>query len=475
MASTSAVYLLAFLAFTTNIYHITAKERNATVLVLGGGISGIAAAKTLTDKGIKDFIILEGTDRIGGRMRKMAFHNTTIELGANWIQGVKGNPIEKLALQCGLEGKLENRSFVIRNESGFITTENGKMPLLKHDEDIIDQMQSMRRKLKEEDISARVGLRLADWVPSCPEEMATEYFEYDFEYAVPPKYISLRTRIADNGSIHSVGGEQFFVTDSRGYVHIVDCLAGMFLEPGDSRLQLNTTVKEVKWNENGVYVTSDNGDVYSADYALVTFSIGVLKSGLVQFTPELPKWKLEAIFKLNMVIYTKIFLKFPRKFWDDEEYILYASKRRGYYSMMQNLEADSRLPKGTNMLLVTVTGEESERLAYQTNEQTLKEIMEVLRGMYGKSIPDPIDIYYPRWGLDKYFFGSWANLPIGISSDDYVNLRKPVGRVFFSGEATDELYNGYVHGGYLTGVYQAENIAHCIQTGSCNDQHNIDA
>lgn len=466
MASCS-VYLLAFLVGAIIINHITAKERNTTVLVLGAGISGIAAAKTLSDHGIEDFIILEGTDRIGGRMRKMTFHDTTIELGANWIQGVKGNPIESLALKCGLQGKVENRSYVIRNETGFITTEKGKMTLLQHDEDILDKMQRARRKLKEEDISARVGLRLANWVPSCPEEMGTEYFEYDFEYAVPPKYVSLRTRIADNGSIHSVAGEQLFVTDPRGYVHIVDCLADMFLEPRDSRLQLNTSVKEIKWNENGVYVTSDNGDVYRADYALVTFSIGVLKSEMIQFTPQLPNWKLEAIFKLNMVIYTKIFVKFPVKFWDNEEYIIYASKRRGYYAMMQNLEADSRLPKGTNMLLITVTGEESVRLEYQTNEQTQKEIMQVLRGMYGTSIPDPIDIYYPRWGLDKFFFGSWANLPIGISSDDYVKLRTPVGRVFFSGEATDELYNGYVHGGYFTGVYQAEQIAHCIQTGSC--------
>lgn len=468
----SSVYFLIFFTFATFLSHGAAKQRNATVLVLGGGISGIAAAKTLSDLGIKDFVILEGTDRIGGRMRKMTFQGTTIELGANWIQGVKGNPIEQLALKCGLQGKVENRSFVIRNETGFNTTEKGKMTLLKQDEGVLDQMIDMRRKLKGEDISARVGLRLANWLPSDPEEMSTEYFEYDFEYAVPPKYVSLRVGIADNGSIHSIGGEQLFVTDPRGYVHIVDCLAGMFLEPRDSRLQLNTTVQEIKWNENSVYVTTDNGDVYTADYALVTFSIGVLKSGLVQFMPQLPDWKLEALFKLDMVIYTKIFVKFPSKFWDDEEYILYASKRRGYYSMMQNLEADSRLPKGTNILLITVTGEESVRLAYQTNEQTQQEIMEVLRGMYGKSIPNPIDIYYPRWGLNRYFFGSWANLPIGISSKDYVNLRAPVGRVFFSGEATDELYNGYVHGGYLTGVNQAKKIANCIQTGSCDDEEN---
>lgn len=468
------VYFPVFLTLANFLSHGEATKRNAKVLVLGGGISGIAAAKTLSDMGIEDFVILEGTDRIGGRMRKRTFQGTTIEMGANWIQGVKGNPIERLKEICGLQGKVENRSFVIRNETGYITTAKGKMTLLKHDETLLDEMIDRRRKMNGEDISVRVGLRLTNWLPSNPEEMVTEYFEYDFEYAVPPKYISLRVRIADHGMIHSVDGKQFFVTDPRGYVHIVECLADMFLTPKDSRLQLNTTVKEIKWNEHNVNVITDGGDVYTADYALITFSIGVLKSGLVRFTPELPKWKLEAIFKLNMVIYTKIFVKFPSKFWDDEEYILYASRRRGYYTMMQNLEADSRLPKGTNILLITVTGEESVRLAYQSTKHTQQEIMEVLRGMYGKNIPDPIDIYYPRWGLDKYFFGSWANLPIGISRQDYVNLQAPVGRVFFSGEATHELYNGYVHGGYLTGVEQAENIANCIQTGFCNDESNAD-
>ena len=246
MAIKDFFYLVAFLTCCGIITQLAAKvvekPKSTTVLILGGGISGIAAAKTLSDHGIKDFIILEGTDRIGGRMRKMQFFNTTIELGANWIQGVKNNPITDLALICGLKGKLENGNFVIRNESGFNTTMKGNMAQLKRSEDILDKIRLHRRKLHKGDISIRVALRLANWLPVTPEEDATEYFQYDFEYAVPPKYISLRTWIADNGSIHSVGGEQFFVTDPRGYVHIVDCLADMFLEPKDPRLQLNTTV-----------------------------------------------------------------------------------------------------------------------------------------------------------------------------------------------------------------------------------------
>jgi polyamine oxidase len=55
--------------------------------------------------GVDDFLILEATDRIGGRMRHMEFEGYTIELGANWIEGVGGekqNPIWALAKEHNL-------------------------------------------------------------------------------------------------------------------------------------------------------------------------------------------------------------------------------------------------------------------------------------------------------------------------------------------------------------------------------------
>lgn len=55
------------------------------VLVFGVGIFGIVVGKIFSDLGIKNFIILEGIDRIGGRMRKMVFYNIIIEFGVNWI------------------------------------------------------------------------------------------------------------------------------------------------------------------------------------------------------------------------------------------------------------------------------------------------------------------------------------------------------------------------------------------------------
>jgi polyamine oxidase len=84
-------------------------------------------------------------------------------------------------------------------------------------------------------------------------------------------------------------------------------------------------------------VSLSDGSSLSADYALVTFSLGVLQHDDVLFEPALPTWKSEAIHGMAMVsglfrgsvsplansrpqgIYTKIYLQFPEKFWFDTE------------------------------------------------------------------------------------------------------------------------------------------------------------
>lgn len=44
-----------------------------------------------------------------------------------------------------------------------------------------------------------------------------------------------------------------------------------------------------------------DGSELCADYALVTFSLGVLQHDDVTFEPELPSWKKEAIHSMGMV------------------------------------------------------------------------------------------------------------------------------------------------------------------------------
>lgn len=456
-------HLLFFILLFVLVHAEEEVHYDTDVLILGAGISGIAAAQTLHKAGVDDFIILEGSDRIGGRIKEVKFHGTTIELGANWIQGIKHNPLATLAKKYGLQGKIEVGSYIVRNGTGVNTTAKGNLDKFNQARATMEKMRDERREKKEEDLSWRVGLKLAGWNPLSAEEVVTEYGQADFEYGVPPKYISCRTHMKTHCSIHSPLGEQMFVTDQRGFIILIEKIAEDFLKKNDSRLKLNSKVKSIMYNDKKVTVLTDNGHNITAKRVLITFSIGVLKSGRVKFIPDLPPWKIQVIFQLNMILYTKIFLKFPYTFWDDEEYIYLAFKHRGYYPAWQNLQADSRLPKGTNILLLTVTEEEAVRLEYQSLNRTKREIMSVLRKIYGNDIPDVMGIYASQWGKDDLFCGCWSNVPVGMSSQDYKMLQKNVQTVYFSGEATHELYNGYLQGGYLTGIDRANDIVHSLK------------
>lgn len=87
--------------------------------------------------------------------------------------------------------------------------------------------------------------------------------------------------------------------DQRGFKTIIQAEAAEFLSP--EQVLLNATVKEIDYSAPGVSVTLVNGTKLNADYALVTFSVGVLQNNDVSFKPALPDWKEEAIQAIAMV------------------------------------------------------------------------------------------------------------------------------------------------------------------------------
>lgn len=55
-----------------------------SVVIIGAGAAGIAAAVKLIKNGFQNVIILEANDRIGGRIHTIDFGGSKIDLGAQW-------------------------------------------------------------------------------------------------------------------------------------------------------------------------------------------------------------------------------------------------------------------------------------------------------------------------------------------------------------------------------------------------------
>src|SRR5262245_53226635 len=63
-----------------------------TGLVIGAGVSGLAAARELKSQGLQ-VTVLEARDRIGGRVWTDRSLGVPIDMGASWVNGVRDNPI----------------------------------------------------------------------------------------------------------------------------------------------------------------------------------------------------------------------------------------------------------------------------------------------------------------------------------------------------------------------------------------------
>lgn len=79
-----------------------------------------------------------------------------------------------------------------------------------------------------------------------------------------------------------------------------------------------------------------NGQVYTADYALITVPLGCLKKNTIIFVPELSAEKKNAIKNMNYGLMNKVIVEFSEKFWDENNLIRVLNDFVSNYSWMVN-------------------------------------------------------------------------------------------------------------------------------------------
>jgi len=124
------------------------------------------------------------------------------------------------------------------------------------------------------------------------------------------------------------GEEELLITN--GFDKIITYIAQ------DLDIKLNTRVNMIDYSDDKVLISHSDG-VLEADYVLVTVPLGVLRSKAIEFCPELPDSKIDAIQKIGINCTNKFLLVFDQIFWDKSNYIVYTSDRKNKFNWFINL------------------------------------------------------------------------------------------------------------------------------------------
>uniref|UniRef100_A0A6M2EG89 Amine oxidase domain-containing protein n=1 Tax=Populus davidiana TaxID=266767 RepID=A0A6M2EG89_9ROSI len=430
--------------------------RSPSVIVIGGGIAGVAAARALHDASI-EVVLLESRDRLGGRVHTDFSFGFPVDLGASWLHGVcKENPLAPLIGRLGLplyrtsgdnsvlyDHDLE--SYALYDMDGNQVPQELVTKVGEAFENILKETDKVRLENNEDMSILRAFSIVFERRPDLRlEGLAHKVLQWylcrmEGWFAADSETISLKCW--DQEELLP-GGHGLMV---RGYLPVINTLAKGL------DIRLGHRVTKIARHYNGVKVTVEDGRTFMADAAVVAIPLGVLKSKTIMFEPKLPDWKEEAIKDLGVGIENKIVLNFEQVFWPKVEFLGVVAETSYGCSYFLNLHKATGHP----VLVYMPAGKLARDIEKMSDEAAANFAFMQLK----KILPDasaPIQYLVSRWGSDINSLGSYSYDTVGKPHELYERLRIPVDNLFFAGEATSVSYPGSVHGAFSTGLMAAE-------------------
>jgi len=399
------------------------------VVVIGAGSAGLSAARRLIAEGMS-VVVLEGAGRIGGRAyTESDTFGVPFDHGCSWIMGPGDLPYVAMARDWGFT--------LLDHDSAGETLYVGDRRATDS-----ERREYNRAWAETESAVNRAGREGQD-VPSSsliPPDMdfagSVQTWMGPMDWAVD--FADLSTM--DVWAYGNIGSNYMI---KEGYGTLVTRMgAGL-------PVQLMTPATRVDWSGTGVSVETPSGRI-RAKACVVTVSTGVLRAGSIQFTPQLPDWKQEAIDHLPMGLLAKVTLQF-----DGERFGLAPNQWLTYWvpkAMPAKACYFLTFPFGFDLMIGFVGGRIGWQLSAEGTDAAVEFALDEVVKMFGSEARDHfVKGHLTGWANNPGTYGAYAAATPGHHSAR-AELARPIGnRVFFAGEAVAAPYYQLCGGAYLSG------------------------
>lgn len=420
------------------------QAQKTTVIIIGAGFSGLAAAHKLKQRNI-DCIVLESRGRIGGRVFSHPIaDDLVIELGGEWV-GDSHNRIHELCGELNLE-LLDNQfdtHLIYKGEYSPAGSWNYSQPW----EQKAEQMLADYAHLSDAD---KVVLDKMDWwrylvQKGCDgRDLDIRELIDSTDFGEGLRHVSAFSALAEYAESSPKNEMDLKIKGGNG--RLAEKLAERI---GRDRILLKHTVNRVV-QEGKVKVYCDNGKVFEADRIICTTPTFALSK--IDWQPALPKEKIGALNELQYARINKHALLFDRRFWENERFDMVTDQVPHYF-----YHATKNQKSAKGVLISYSIGEKAAVIASQSNEWNAGEIGRTLSPHFGdvQSLLSKQVNYY--WGNDEYSKGSYAM----YGKDQWFRVRPILQEEFihtyFAGEHLAD-WQGFMEGAINTGEEAADQV-----------------
>lgn len=461
-------------------------EFTADFVIVGAGLAGLAAARTLMAAG-RDVLVVEARDRVGGRTwnRELtapgAKPGTIVEIGGQWVGPTQDRVLAYID-ELGLS------TYKTYNDGNYVDYRNGRLQEYGHifPADplniglnrlppgdpagaaeagvVIELLNSMASEVPVANPAAAPSavawdsMTFQSWMDqnmATPGGKSLVQLAIEAVFSVQPRDVSLLHvlfYIASAGDLNALINTADGAQDSRvvGGTQLISILLAQQL---GTRVILNAPITHIEQDDSGVNVRG-TGFSIRGKRCVVTAPPAI--AARIHYLPLLPALRDQMTQRMPMGSVVKVQCVYPTPFWRAAGLAGQATSDTGPVK----ITFDNSPPDGhIGVMMGFIEGEDGRRATEQTLEQRRAGVIESFVRYFGEQARNPLEYIELSWMDEEWTRGCYGGVfGPGAWLDFGHTLRTPFRRIHWAGTETSEIWNGYMDGAIRSGERVATEI-----------------